>query len=865
MGADTEDQFRLLVEGVEEYAIFTLDPAGRVTSWNRGAARIYGYRPDEILGQHCSRFYPAEEAAAGKPGCELEFVARQGRAEVEGWRLRKDGTRFRASVVTTPLRSAAGELVGFGRVTRDLTGRRRAEEEARRLVRAEADRTEAERSLEQIVSLVDASEALLADPKLEAVLPAILEVAGRLIAADAYAVWRMGPGGIWEAVWDAGLGPDYPRRAPDAPGMLVDEPLLIEDVTALPLLQYRQDAYRREQIRSLLVVPLRIAGEGSGTITFYYREPQRFEEPRLRVARALANLAAAAIRTAELYGEQARIATENAGLYADLAYMMEHSRCLLWHVLVEKCEPPSPDYDWSFQVFDEVAAQRFLPLELRPGETYPQAFHRSRPEEDRRSADRHARAAFESGASHYSQEYRCRRRDGAWRWLYEQAHVETAGEGRWRVVVVVTDITDRKRLEEDLRARVAELDRAAQEKDTFLAMLAHELRNPLAASSNALHVLGEPGVPERTRERATEVLARQIRHQTRLVDDLLDVSRITRGLVELHCERLDLVHLAREAGEDHRFPLERAGLTLTLDLPGEPVYVLGDPTRLGQVLGNLLSNAAKFTEAGGKVTVTVRVPSNSNSNSNSKAFQLPSSSSSSSSMGQPAPTALISVRDTGIGIDPAMLPRVFDTFAQADRSLDRTRGGLGLGLALVKGLVELHGGQVEVASPGPGQGSEFTVRLPLAEYRGSDGVVESRSGAVADQHSTTPSLHHSPLGRPPHLRVLLVEDNRDVAETLRDILKLEGYEVAIAETGPAGVAIGQQFRPHVVLCDIGLPGMDGYAVAAALRQSPETAAARLIAVTGYGQEEDRSRSLEAGFEAHLTKPLNLKELKALLR
>jgi signal transduction histidine kinase len=388
-----------------------------------------------------------------------------------------------------------------------------------------------------------------------------------------------------------------------------------------------------------------------------------------------------------------------------------------------------------------------------------------------------------------------------------------------------------KRLESELRQRAQELAEADEQKDQFLAMLAHELRNPLAPIRNATYLLKQLGPAETRLERAREIIDRQVGYLARQLDDLLDVSRITRGRIELRPERLDLVRLVRDVVEDTRGVIAEAGLTLTLELPEEPIWLAGDPTRLAQIVGNLLGNAAKFTPPGGAVGV--------------QAFRR-SGVQDQTTLPLNAEYAVVTVTDTGIGIEPEMLPRVFETFAQADRTLDRSRGGLGLGLALVKGLVELHGGQVGARSAGTGHGAEFTVLLPLASVP-----------AVAEESPRR-------FGSPGPLRVLIVEDNHDAAETLRDVLELTGLTVAVAWSGSEAVETARQFVPDVVLCDLGLPGMNGYEVAAALRQDPVTAAVRLIAITGYGQEEDKRRASAAGFDLHLTKPVDLDELQGVL-
>jgi signal transduction histidine kinase len=361
------------------------------------------------------------------------------------------------------------------------------------------------------------------------------------------------------------------------------------------------------------------------------------------------------------------------------------------------------------------------------------------------------------------------------------------------------------------------LREANRRKDEFLSMLAHELRNPLAPIGYGIHLLGLPDLDPDRLARTRAMLGRQVTHLTRIVDDLLDVSRITSGKLSLDRERLDLTQLVRQAVEDRRGTLESQGIAIEIDTPSSPVWVLGDPTRLTQLLDNLLDNARKFTPSGGRVMLRVRDDGRG--------------------------SAVVVVRDTGVGIDASLLPRVFEPFSQAEQPLDRKHGGLGLGLAVAKGLVELHGGAIDVSSAGTGKGTEFTIRIPIAN--------EARAVApIADGMPAAP--------RP--LRVLIVEDNADAAEILRALLEHHGCTVSVAYSGPAGVHAARAQRPDVVLCDIGLPGMDGYAVAGALRQSPETVAARLIAVSGYGHEGDKQRALESGFDLHLVKPVSAQQL-----
>jgi signal transduction histidine kinase len=413
------------------------------------------------------------------------------------------------------------------------------------------------------------------------------------------------------------------------------------------------------------------------------------------------------------------------------------------------------------------------------------------------------------------------------------------------LVSAVRTALQARRRQYHLRDLLQRLETANHQKDQFLAMLAHELRNPLAPMSNAAQLLRMRGPLDPATERFRDVVERQVQHMSRLVDDLLDVSRLTRGKIELHRAPVDLTYLLQQIAEDHRNELTAVGLTLNLELPDEPVWVDGDATRLVQVLANLLHNATKFTPAGGQVTVASRIADCGSRLGDGGAPGAGSIQNPKSKIQNEC--AVVSVRDTGAGIEPEMLPHVFDSFAQADPGMDRSGGGLGLGLTLVKQLVELHGGQVSAASEGPGCGAEFTLRLPLMAPPAASPDKQSRSD-----------------GQQSNLRVLLVEAHRDSADTLRELLQLAGHQVAVARSGALAIELAQQFRPNVVLCDLELPEMEGDQVAAALRRDPTTASARLIALSGDSQEEARRHSQEAGFDLHLTKPVDPAELERLL-
>jgi len=408
----------------------------------------------------------------------------------------------------------------------------------------------------------------------------------------------------------------------------------------------------------------------------------------------------------------------------------------------------------------------------------------------------------------YEADYRIVQPDGSIRWVTARGRAERDAAGQpVRMPGVMVDITARKLLEEALRD-------ADRRKDEFLATLAHELRNPLAPIRNSLEILKMPRIDAGTLQKTRAMMERQVHHLVRLVDDLLDVSRVTRGKIELRKEQVELANVIARAVETVQPLIAVQGHRLELSLPPESLALEADPVRLAQVVGNLLTNAAKYSEANGNIWVSA-----SRENDD----------------------VVLRVRDDGIGIAPELLPHIFELFVQADHTSTKAQGGLGIGLTLARNLVHLHGGTIEAHSAGLAKGSEFVVRLP--------GLVRRPDGRRENTH-----VDGTQEGLPSGHRLLVVDDNRDAAISFAMLLRLHGHEVEIAHDGASALALATTFTPHLVFLDLGMPGMDGYEVARRLRQQPGMERVVLTALTGWGQQEDRRRTLEAGFDHHLVKP-----------
>jgi PAS domain S-box-containing protein len=752
---ESEERFRLLVQGVKDCAIYMVAPDGTVSSWNAGVEQIYGYREDEIVGQHRSRFFNEEDRRAGEPQRALDEAAARDRCEQEGWRVRKDGSRFWANVLVTALRDDTGNLRGFASVTRDFTERMRSSSALR-------ESEERYRSLFEHMSegLARCRMVYDGDRPVDFVY---------LDVNPAFEFFTGLRGVVGKKVSEV------------IPGIAESDPGLIERYARVARrgTPERFESYV-EAFGHWLDISVYSPAPGEFVALFHIITERKRAEEELRASEERMRLAQ----------QVARVGT----------------------------------FDWDIQTGVNTWTPETEALYgLAPGSfgRTEAAFEQLIHPEDRDQVLRWVERALETGAPGEG-EWRTVWPDGSVHWIAARWQVLRDRHGKpVRMTGINMDISERKRSEE-LRASEAALREADRQKNQFLATLSHELRNPLAPIRNSLYLLGRAAPGSEQAKRAQTVIDRQIGQMTRLIDDLLDVTRIVSGKIRLQRVGLDLNQLVQRTVEDHRTLFLKSDVRLEVHPAPAEVWSHGDGVRLAQAVGNLLQNAAKFTPRGGKTTVSVETDSARRE-------------------------AVITVRDTGSGIQPDMLPRLFHPFTQADATLDRSKGGLGLGLALVRGLVEMHGGSVSAASDGPGKGAAFAVRLP--------------TGSTAAR--TMPALRDlGGTGAP--RRVLVIEDNEDAADTLREMLMLDEHVVEVVYSGPEGIEKARGFHPEVVLCDIGLPGMDGYQVARAMRADPDLSSATLVAVSGYAQPEDMAMSKEAGFDAHLAKPAGIEALRRIL-
>ena len=648
----SEERFRLLIESVRDYAIFMLDPGGYVLTWNPGAQRFKGYRADEIIGQHFSRFYPPEALTRGLPEQELRVAAETGVFEDEGWRVRKDGSLFWANVVITAMRTKDGELLGFAKVTRDLTQRRAHEEELRR-----------------------------SEERFRLLIEGVAE----------YAIFMLDPNGT-VATWNVGA-----ER--------------IKGYTASEIIGQHFSIFYPADVRE------------SG-----------WPEHELQTA-------------------------AEKGSFVDIGWRLRKDGTTFWaHVTITALR------DHTGQLIGYAKLTRDLSEAKRLEAIEEATQHR----EEMLDAERSARMAAQ---------------------------------------------------------------RATRIKDEFLATLSHELRTPLSAILGWTQVLlkGDPTQGTDAQKRAIEVIDRNARVQVQLIDDLLDLSRIITGKLRLDVHPVSFASVVEAAVESAITSAQTKGIRLTAMLDAGQNIISADSARLQQVVWNLLTNAIKFTPKGGQIQVLLqRVNSHLE----------------------------LSVSDTGIGIQASFLPHVFDRFSQRDSSTTRLFGGLGLGLAICKQLVELHGGSITAASQGEGMGATFSVRLPVSIMQ----LEDERFPRVHPTAEDQPAERFS-LPRLEGVHVFVVDDEPDARELLATVLEAQGGKVTSFNTAEDALAALKRTRPTILLCDVGMPKMDGYQLIRTLR-ADENRNDRIpaLALTAFARAEDRKRCLVAGYQAHLAKPFDVGEL-----
>jgi PAS domain S-box-containing protein len=757
---EAEEYLRLMIESVKDFAIFTIDPGGRIVSWNPGAERVFGYPEAEILGRQFDVLFTPEDQAGGVPDREIATAIAKGRASDERWHQRKDGGRFFASGVVTPIFDEEIKLRGFTKIARDITERKQAEE----AIREAAVRLKAivETAVDGIVTIDE-----------QGIVESMNSAAERIFGYP----------------HDEILGQDI--------AMLMSEPERNEHSHYL-------EEYLRTGRQKILGTIREVRGRRKDGSLF----PMELavSETRLGERRIFTGIVRDITEFKKAIEERSRLVNE-----------LEGERALL-NSLLDNAPVGFGFFDHELRYLrlnPAMAEMNGVPIDAHLGRSLVEVLPNLSPE-----VAESFRQVLHSGQSIVNKEVIGEGPGGLGEqryWLCNFYPVKLPDGTMLGAGVVVADIDDRKRMEEALKD-------ADQRKDQFLAMLAHELRNPLAPISNAVQIMQLEGPGGRNFRWSTEVIEDQIKHMTRMVDDLLDVSRITRGKVDLQKETIALAEVFELAIEASRPLIDDYHHQLTIAVPPEPVLVEVDPARLAQVLSNLLNNAAKYTDEGGQISLTAEQLGND---------------------------VIIRVCDTGIGIAPDLLPKIFDLFTQADRTLSRSRGGLGIGLTLVRSLIELHDGRVTAHSNGHGQGSEFVVRLPVA---GGD-LAGLQQANEAD---------HPPNVQLPRRRILVVDDKRSNAQSLEVLLQALGQEVYTTYDGLAALELARRHRPDIVLLDIGLPLMDGYEVARRCREEAGLHGMTLVAMTGYGQDSDKQRSQEAGFDAHLVKPVNLQDLVLLL-
>jgi PAS domain S-box-containing protein len=764
-GVERERARQLLVARTLAAIVETSDDAivakgldGIIRSWNAGAERMFGWTAEEAVGRHISLVIPPERTHE-EDHIIASLAAGQRIEHFETERVRRDGERILVSLTISPLKDDAGNVVGASKIVRDVTVQRRTEERERRLLAAAAEANAKFRGLfEQ-----------------GAMFAGIMDVDGTLREANQLSWEACGftreqviDKPFWEGPWwspSAALVERIRQASAEAAAgrtFRAELPYFVGDGS--------------ERDVDLIIHPIR---DDAGRVTFLaptgidITDRKRAEADRERFA-TLVETSTDFIGICDLNGMPLYV--NRAGLELVGLDDLAHAR-------------RTPVAEFFFPE-DRARVQTLFPAVLANG--------------------------------HGAMEVRFRNfKTGEARWMaYKVIRLADASGRPTGSATVSQDVTERKRMTDDLERLNADLAEADRRKDEFLATLAHELRNPLAPIGNMLEVLKHADGDRDLLARARDTMERQLAQMVRLVDDLLDLNRITHNRLELRTGPVDLATVVRDAVEASRPLVDAAKHELHITLPDEPLPLHADAARLAQVFANLLSNACRYTPANGTIDITAR---------------------------RDAGDVVVSVRDDGIGIPPDKLDSIFDMFTQVDRSTEQAQAGLGIGLTLVKQLVEMHGGSVTVRSEGRGRGSEFVVRLP-----------------VAREPTTAPPPSAATAAPARRRRILIVDDNVDAAVSLAMLLEINGNEVHTAHDGIEAVAAVSQRRPDVVLLDIGLPKLDGHEVCRRVRAEPWGRDVAIVALTGWGQEDDRRRSEDAGFDGHLVKPVDHGELARLL-
>ncbi|HEV7397002.1 MAG TPA: PAS domain S-box protein [Pyrinomonadaceae bacterium] len=752
---------RLLASIVEssDDAIISKSLDGTIQSWNAGAERLFGHVAEQAIGKHISIVIPPERIAE-EDDIIASLKAGKRIEHFETERLRSDGKLIKVSLTISPVKDDAGNVTGASKIVRDITLQRESEEREKRLLE----------------ETVQANAKFRAFFDQGALFAGIMHVDGTILEPNrlswegcGYTREQTVGKPFWEGPWwtpspssveQIKTGSEQAAAGEtfraELPYFLADGTERIVDVTILPI--------RDETARVIFLAP-------TGTDITDRKNAEADREKFVTIIESSTDF----IGICDLKGIPFFV--NRAGLEMVGLDSVEQAR----DIPVSDFFFPEDQPRIMNEFFSEV-------LEKGHGETEVRFRH------------------FKTGEP---------------RWMeYKVLTLKDAAGEPVALATVSQDVTERKRLENNLRSLAADLSEADRRKDEFLATLAHELRNPLAPIGNMLEVLKRADGDRTTLQQARDTIDRQLGQLVRLVDDLLDINRITHNRLELRRGQVELASVIHQAVEASRPIADAAGHQLRVNLPSEPIYLNADPARLAQIFGNLLNNSFKYTDPGGKISVTAA---------------------------QSGSEILVSVKDNGSGIPADKIDRIFDMFTQVDRSPERSQGGLGIGLTLVKQLVLMHGGSIEAKSAGEGQGSEFVVKLPIL------------AGATAPLPVVIdiPEQTHT-------RRILIVDDNKDSAVSLTMLLTLTGNDAHIAHDGLAALEAVEKYRPEVVLLDIGLPKLNGHEVCRRIRQQPWGKEIVVIALTGWGQEEDRRKSQEAGFDGHLVKPVDYDALVELL-